>query len=124
MALDVGKSKETLPIELPGQWIDLSGKRIITRAGHGETTNIAKEYVIPARHADSVKLTGKYAYYEGTMIVGAPDGSMQATPYSALKEIGLKNAGYRLAAATTIVPSLLIRQKFEDEETQRRFEAL
>ncbi len=121
MTFEGGKSPEALPTELPGEWVDMTGEKIVIRAGQAGHLVSGQEFTIEAGLAQKAKMVGKYNHYEGTMIVGAPDGSMKATRYSSAKEEALKRAGYRKAALVT--PSLFGHQRFQNDETQRKFEA-
>lgn len=116
----VTQSNEALRTVIPGgEWIDLSGKKIVTdQAG----LYSGKELVMKTGAANTMNFVGKYNFHEGTMIVGGPDGSLHAAPYSAEREEALKSAGYK--QEFELVPSLTGHQRFEDEETQRAFEAL
>ena len=122
MGFEDGAGREGIPTELPGEWVDMSGEIVRIRAGQEGPPFAAKPFTIPRGHAEKSKFVGKYNFYEGTMIVGAPDGSMRATPYSREKEHALKKAGYKKVSVA--VPSLLEHYRFDNEETQRKFEAL
>ena len=106
------------PEELPGEWLDLSGKEIEKVGSRNKCDGC---YVIESGTAIKFNAIGRFAEYNGVIMVGAPDGNLKVAPASLALIASLEKVWYQRAAM--MVPNLFSGyERFSDPATQLQFE--